>query len=128
MATAATPATAWDRLDETTRHEREAQYLRELSMMSLPGLTETGVEAYLAYRHERPDSAITTYEEGQIRRLLRRHVDPSRVPDPVGAEEHVGRLETFGATRLHLTNAQTYVAIMVTLNFLFVLVLLLLLL
>jgi hypothetical protein len=128
MATPATPSTAWDRLDEATRRDREAQYLKELSMMSVPGLTEEGVEAYLRYRHERPDSAITTYEEGQIRKLLHRYVDPSRVPDPVAAEEHVGRLETFGATRLHLTNAQTYVAIMVTLNFLFVLVLLLLLL
>lgn len=128
MATRESASTAWDQLDETTRRDREAQYLRELSLMSLPGLTDEGVEAYLRYRHERPETAITTYEEGQIRKLLRQFVDPSRVPDPVAAEEHTGRLETFGATRLHLTSAQTYVAIMVTLNFLFVLVLLLILL
>jgi len=127
MGTPSMSATAWDRLDERTRRDLEKQYLRELSMMSLPGLTEKGVEAYLDYRRERPEAAITTYEEGQIRKLLRQHVDPARVPDPVAAEEHVGRLETFGARRLHLTSSQTYVAIMVTLNFLFVLVLLLLL-
>jgi len=127
MGTPTISATAWDRLDERTRRDLETQYLRELSMMSLPGLTGAGIEAYLGYRRERPEAAITTYEEGQIRKLLRHHVDPSRVPDPVAEEEHVGRLETFGASRLHLTNSQTYVAIMVTLNFLFVLVLLLLL-
>ena len=117
----------WDQLDEATRHEREVQYLRELSLMSVPGLTEQGVEAYLRYRHERPETAITTYEEGQIRKLLRGFIDESRIPDPVAAEEHRGRLEKFGARRLHLTAAQTYVAVMVTLNFLFVLVLLLIL-
>jgi len=127
MAASAPTAPAWDRLDESVRREREAQYLRELSMIGVPGLTEAGIDAYLRYRHERPDEAITTYEEGQIRRLLRGYVDPARIPDPVGAEEHAGRLETFGATRLHLTNAQTYVAIMVTLNLVAVLVLLLIL-
>jgi len=108
----------------TARRDLEAQYLKELSMMSLPGLTEEGVEAYLAYRAQRPGMAITTFEEGQIRKLLRRFIDPARVPDPVEQEEHTGALETFGARRLHLTNSQTYIAIMVTLNLLFVLILL----
>ena len=125
MSAPSAPTIAWDQLDEATRRDREAQYLRELSLMSVPGLTEQGVEAYLRYRHERPETGITTYEEGQIRRLLHGFIDESRIPDPVAAEEHRGRLETFGATRLHLTAAQTYVAVMVTLNFLFVLVLLL---
>ena len=114
----------WEELDGATRQELESQYLKELSMMSLPGLTEEGVEAYLRYRHDRPEMAITTYEEGQIRKLLHQFVDPSRLPDPVEQEEHTGRLENFGAKKLHMTNAQTYVAIMVTLNLLFVLVLL----
>jgi len=122
--TATTPERNWEKLDRTERRELEAQYLRELSMMCLPGLTEEGVQAYLLYRHERPESAITTYEEGQIRKLLHGFIDEATIPDPVVAEEHTGRLETFGAQRLHLTNAQTYVAIMVTLTFLFVLVLL----
>jgi hypothetical protein len=115
----------WEELDEPTRRERETQYLKELSMMSLPGLTEEGVRAYLDYRHERPEVGITTFEEGKIRRLLHRFVDETRIPDPVLEEQHTGRLENFGATRLHLTNSQIYVAIMVTLNFLFLIVLLL---
>ena len=115
---------AWDELDGVRRRELESQYLKELSMMSLPGLTEEGVEAYLAYRHDRPEMAITTYEEGQVRKLLHRFIDPARLPDPVEQEEHTGKLENFGAQKLHMTNAQTYVAIMVTLNLLFVLILL----
>ena len=115
---------AWKELDGSARRELESQYLKELSMMSLPGLTEEGVEAYLAYRHDRPEMAITTYEEGQIRKLLHRFVDPAKLPDPVTQEEHTGKLETFGAQKLHLTNAQTYVAVMVTLNLLFLLILL----
>ena len=115
---------AWTELDGTTRRELESQYLKELSMMSLPGLTDEGVEAYLAYRHDRPEMAITTYEEGQIRKLLHSFIDPARLPDPVAQEEHTGKLENFGAQKLHLTNSQTYVAIMVTLNLLFLLILL----
>jgi len=115
---------AWEELDGTRRRELETQYLKELSMMSLPGLTEEGVEAYLEYRHDRPELAITTFEEGQIRKLMHQFIDPSSVPDPVEQEEHTGRLENFGAKKLHMTNSQTYVAIMVTLNLLFVLVLL----
>ena len=115
---------AWEELDGTRRRELETQYLKELSMMSVPGLTDEGVEAYLEYRHDRPQMAITTYEEGQIRKLMHRFVDPSKLPDPVEQEEHTGKLENFGAQKLHLTNSQTYVAIMVTLNFLFVLILL----
>ena len=95
--------------------------------MSFPGLTEEGLDAYLTYRHERPVHSITTFEEGQIRRMLRPYVNRSNLPDPVAAEEHEGWLENFGARRLHLTNAQTYVAIMVTLNLLVVLALLFLL-
>ena len=114
----------WKDLDGTMRRELESQYLKELSMMSLPGLTEEGVEAYLAYRHDRPEMAITTYEEGQIRKLLHGFIDPARLPDPVKQEEHTCKLENFGAQKLHLTNSQTYVAIMVTLNLLFVLILL----
>ena len=114
----------WKDLDETRRRELESQYLKELSMMSLPGLTEDGVEAYLAYRHGRPEMAITTYEEGQIRKLMHRFIDPTAVPDPVEQEEHTGKLEKFGAQKLHMTNSQTYVAIMVTLNLLFLLILL----
>ena len=68
--------------------------------------------------------AITTYEEGQIRKLLHGFIDPARLPDPVTQEEHTGRLENFGAQKLHMTNSQTYVAIMVTLNLLFLLILL----
>ena len=117
----------WEQLDDKARRELETQYLRELSMMSQPGLTEEGVLAYLEYRHERPELAITTYEEGQIRKLLHQFVDESRIPDPVAAEDHRGKLETFGADRLHLTNSQTYVAIMVTLTFLAVIVLLIML-
>ena len=110
--------TPWEELDESSRSQLETQYLRELSMMSVPGLTEDGVEAYLKYRHGRPEASITTFEEGQIRRLLRPFVDESKIPDPVAAEEHRGALEEFGARRLHLTNSQIYIAIMVTLNFL----------
>ena len=115
---------AWTELDGTKRRELESQYLKELSMMSLPGLTDEGVEAYLAFRHDRPEMAITTYEEGQIRKLLHSFIDPAKLPDPVEQEEHTGKLENFGAQKLHLTNSQTYVAIMVTLNLLFLLVLL----
>ena len=114
----------WDEMDQTARRDLDRQYLKELSLMAHPGLTERGVQAYLDYRHERPGLAITTFEEGQIRALLHPFIDPSRVPDPVVGEEHTGKLETFGARRLHLTNAQTYVAIMVTLNFLFLIALL----
>jgi hypothetical protein len=115
---------AWEELGGAKRQELERQYLKELSMMSLPGLTDAGVEAYLEYRHDRPEMAITTYEEGQIRKLMHQFIDPSRLPDPVEQEEHTGRLENFGAKKLHMTNSQTYVAIMVTLNLLFVLILL----
>ncbi|HXV76671.1 MAG TPA: hypothetical protein VD788_10160 [Candidatus Polarisedimenticolaceae bacterium] len=115
---------AWSELDEPQRRELDLQYLRELSMVSRPGLTAAGIQAYLDYRHERPERAITTFEEGQIDRLLQRYVDRSHLPDPVALEEHRGRLERFGAARLHLTNAETYVAIMVTLNLLFVIALL----
>ena len=115
---------ARDESAETRRRELESQYLKELSMMSLPGLTERGVEAYLAYRHDRPELAITTYEEGQIRKLLHRFIDPTTLSDPVEQEEHTGKLENFGARALHMTNSQTYVAIMVTLNLLFLLILL----
>ena len=114
----------WRAMDAKARRELDRQYLKELSLMAHPGLTEEGVQVYLEYRHERPGLAITTYEEGQIRALLHPFIDPGRLPDPVAAERHTGKLETFAAQRLHLTNAQTYVAIMVTLNFLFLIALL----
>ena len=60
----------------------------------------------------------------QIRKLMNQFVDLAKLPDPVEHEEHTGKLENFGAQKLHLTNSQTYVAIMVTLNLVFVLVLL----
>ena len=122
--TTASQQRPWPSLTPEERRELDTQYLRELSRMSLPGLTEEGLDAYLAYRHERPVHSITTFEEGQIRRLLRPYVDRSRLPDPVVNEEHRGWLENFGARRLHLTNAQTYVAVMVTLNLLVVVALL----
>jgi hypothetical protein len=36
---------------------------------------------------------------------------------PVAEEEHLDPLEVYGAKRFHLTNQQTYVAIMVGLTF-----------
>jgi len=98
----------WAELDQETREELDARFLRELSAWDLRGLTDEGIQVYLRYRHERPDAAITTYEEGQIRRLLRPFRDPARVVDPVAEERHVDRLERFGAERLHATNMETY--------------------
>jgi len=98
----------WDDLDPATRETLDLQFLRELSAWDVRGLTDDGVRAYLAFRHERPDAAITTYEEGQIRRMLRRYRDPALVPDPVALEPHDDPLERFGAERLHLTSMETY--------------------
>jgi len=92
--TIASKRKTWGTLDPEDRRELDAQYLRELSMWSHPGLSEEGVDAYLDYRHERPDHAITTFEEGKIRALLRSFTDRSRLADPVAAEEHRGRLVT----------------------------------
>ena len=89
----------------------DRKFVDELQHECEPGLTDEGLRAYLAYRHERPDGQITTYEEGQIRRFLHRMRDPAKVPDPVEQEEHVGRLENFGARRLHLTNFGLFAAI-----------------
>ena len=60
----------WEELDPETREELERQYLDELGDYYEPGLTDEAVQAYLKYRHERPDAAITTFEEGQIKKLL----------------------------------------------------------
>ena len=120
----ATAESRWNRLDAETRRRLDQEYLAELDDWDLPGLTPEGVRVYLEYRHERPDVQITTFEEGQVRKLLRDYAEPSSGPDPVDEEEHIGRLERFGAERLHLTNDQTYVAVMVTLTFLFVIALL----
>jgi hypothetical protein len=114
---------SWQELDPTTREALDTQYLKELAMISEPGLTEEGVRAYLDYRHERPDAAITTFEEGQMRRMLHRWVDPTRLPDPVEQQDHRGWLEQFFARRFHWTNERAYVAVMVSLTFAFVLVL-----
>lgn len=108
MSATASHIHSWNELDPATREELDARFLRELAGWELRGLTDEGVQVYLRYRHERPDAAITTYEEGQIRRLLRPFRDPDRVADPVDEESHIGRLERFGARRLHATNMETY--------------------
>ena len=112
-----TPEARWEELDDATRQKLDDQYLRELSDWGIHGLGDEGVRAYLDYRHERPGAAITTYEEGQIRKLLHPYADPSRRPDPVAEEEHLDPLEVYGAKRFHFTNQQTYVAIMVGMTF-----------
>ena len=85
----------WGDIDPATREELDAQFLRELSSWDIRGLTNEGVQAYLAFRHERPDASITTYEEGQIRKMLRRYRDPGIDPH-VGWRDLQGR---FGASR-----------------------------
>jgi hypothetical protein len=127
MTTTSTTPKSWTTIAPEEQSELDAQYLRELSLWVYPGLTEQGVDAYLAYRHQRPEHSITTFEEGQIRRLLHPFIDQTKLVDPVALEEHRGRLEKFGAERLHLTNDQTYVAIMVTLNLVFLVILLIML-
>ena len=67
----ATTTSSWYELDRATRRRLDAEYLRDLSWWDVPGLTGQAVRAYLRYRHERPDAAITTYEEGRIRALMR---------------------------------------------------------
>ena len=120
----AVTSSSWERLDPAERRRLDAQFLAELTSWSEPGLDDGALQEYLDYRHERPTATITTYEEGQIRRLLHRRADPSAEPDPVEAEEHTDPLERFGAQRLHLTNAQTYIAVMLGLNLLLLLALL----
>lgn len=112
----------WDELDVQQRHELDARFLEELRMWYDAPLSDEGIQAYLAYRHERPETAITTYEEGQIRKLLHRYVDRSVAPDPVRAEEHVDPLEVFGAEKLHMTNSRTYLSVMVGLTLIAVVV------
>jgi hypothetical protein len=114
---AAPAQTPWDELDEKTRRELDARYLDELDDWGIHGLGDEGIRIYLDYRHERPGAAITTYEEGQIRRLLHGYADPAQRPDPVAEEEHLDPLEVYGARRFHLTNQQTYVAVMILLTF-----------
>ena len=109
--------TRWEDLDVQTRRELDARYVTELADWGIHGLDEEGVRVYLEYRRERPGAAITTYEEGQIRKLLHPHADPSQRPDPVDAEEHLDPLETYGARRFQLTNQQSYVAVMLILTF-----------
>jgi hypothetical protein len=102
----------WEHLDPEVRGELDDRYRHELDGVVEPGLTEEGVAEYLEYRHERPEGQITTYEEGQIRRMLRGKFDASAVPDPVELEPHTGRIENFGAHRLHLTNFGTWLFIL----------------
>jgi hypothetical protein len=109
----------WEELAPTMREELDRRFLGELARWSTPGLTDDGVQAYLDYRHQRPDAAITTYEEGQIRKILHDHQGTTREPDPVELEDHVGRIEQIGARRFHLTNDQTYFAVMLLLTFAF---------
>ena len=106
----------WHDLDSDTRAELDARFLEELRMWCDAPLSDEGTRVYLAYRRERPDAAVTTYEEGQIRKMLRRHAMPSTGPDPVTSEEHLDRLESFGADRLHLTHERTYLMVMVILT------------
>ncbi len=103
------PQPRWESLDAATRHELDEQYLEELARVAEPGLSDEAIEAYLAYRHERPLAQITTFETGQIRHMLHGLRDPARIPDPVEREEHRGRIERFGANKLHLTNFGTFV-------------------
>lgn len=107
---------SWDELDDETRERLDAQYLEELSRWNDSGLTDECVEAYVKYRHERPECAITTYEEGQIRKMLHTMGDPEALPDPVEEEEHLDALEVVGAKRFHLTNAETYGVVMILLT------------
>jgi hypothetical protein len=112
-----TPETRWEDLDEETRRELDAQYLLELDDWGIYGVSDEGIRVYLAYRHERPGAAITTYEEGQIRKMLHEYADDAQRPDPVAEEEHLDPLERYGAKRFHFTNQQTYVAVMLLLTF-----------
>lgn len=68
---------AWRTLDRTTRRRLDEEYLRDLSWWSVPGLTGRAVRAYLRFRHERPGAAITTFEEGRVRRLMAPRLDHS---------------------------------------------------
>jgi len=106
----------WDEFEPSARKKLDEQFLKELETWPEPGLTEEGIQAYLQYRHDHPTEAITTYEEGQIRKMLHRYVDPTTIPDPVEQEEHTDPVERFGAERLHLTNSATYVAVMLVLT------------
>lgn len=122
------PPSVWDGLDAKTRAHLDAVFLEELRVLASPGVTdEATVRAYLEYRHERPHGQMTTYEEGQVRRMLARHRDPATAPDPVAAEEHTGRLERFGAERLGLTNIGTFGTVMFVLVYLVLLATLLIL-
>jgi hypothetical protein len=112
---------SWEELDPQTRRELDEQYLDELKNWGEPPLSEEGIKTYLSYRHQRPQAAITTYEEGQIRKLIHGLTDPSKSQDPVEQEEHLDPLEVFGAKRFHWTNAQSYLAVMLLLTFVFVL-------
>jgi hypothetical protein len=109
---AAVHVTHWEDLDPETREALDEIYLAEFEALAAPGVPESAIDEYLRYRHERPAAQITTYEQGQVRRLLRRLRDPSAIPDPVDEEDHVDAVERFGANRLHLTNIGTYVAVL----------------
>ncbi|MCP4004639.1 MAG: hypothetical protein GY725_10620 [bacterium] len=114
-----TPSTAtrrWEDLDQATREEFDARFIEELANWQEIGLSDEGIRVYLEYRRERPDAAITTYEEGRIHKMLRPYTDPSERVDPVEAEEHIDAVEVLGAKRFHLTNVQTYGAIMLVLT------------
>jgi len=104
--------THWEDLDPETREALDTIFLAEFEALAGPGVRESAVEEYLRYRHERPAAQITTYEQGQIRRMMRRLRDPTAVPDPVEQEDHVDAVERFGANRLHLTNTGTYVVVL----------------
>jgi len=106
----------WQELDAQTRRKMDARFLEELRMWCDAPLNDDAIRVYLAYRHERPEAAVTTYEEGQIRKMLHRYATPADRPDPVAAEEHLDPLEVFGATKLHMTNDRTYLMVMIVLT------------
>lgn len=102
----------WEDLDPETREALDAIYLAEFEALAGPGVRESAIDEYLRYRHERPAAQITTYEQGQIRRMLRPLRDRGAIADPVDEEDHVDAIERFGANRLHLTNTGTYVVVL----------------
>ena len=102
----------WDDLDPETRAALDAQYVKEFEKLAEPGVPVEAIEAYLAYRHERPAGQITTVEQGHVRHLLHRMRDRDAIADPVATEEHRDAVERFGAGRLRLTNSGTFLAIL----------------
>ena len=102
----------WENLDVATREELDRLYLAEFEDLAGPGVPDSALDSYLAYRHERPAIQITTYEQGHIRRMMRRMREPGAIVEPFETEDHVDAIERFGAGRLHLTNTATYAIVL----------------